>query len=617
MLQEQNTHKILKNLSTVKGRKMKAIKGGSLNYVILALILIFTLSACGGGGGGGGGVEPENSFTIQANSAPSNAGTITGTGEYDPGSTVTLIATPNAGYIFAEWLENDTPISDQITLEVEASDDKNFTARFTERTVEELKISPENSKAPLYTNIEFQVQAIYNDGSSEVVSQSAIWESADTSIAAFDSQLPNILTSKAEGTVTVTVTIGGTTAATTATISSPDLLSLALSKNESTLALGETESILATGNYRGDVTRDITNTVSWTSQNEGIATVGDQEADAGTISSVSVGTTKIIASLNGISAEATVVVDSAALTLLTISNNSTSIFEGSVSQFLATANYTDGSSKAVTEQVTWSSSDLSVASVSATGLVSALSTGSVAISAQLGELSANTTLDVVISPNNPAALTLQAIPNVILDNGSDTSNIIATVLPIDEENGVITDGTMVTFTQNNDNLVLGTLEGGTVSGQVVREAVGTSAGQYDVIAEVSGTVAIDQTTVQVVSSFHSVISVNGSFSTGAGGGASVGSSTEVWAGSEFNATVINTSNRSFNLQSAILLNGTSLVGISTDPAILGGGTLEAGESVGITFTLSQDIQSNGLSIVFDLLDTPTGTTFAVTWESPF
>jgi len=596
---------------------MKAIKGGSLNYVILALILIFTLSACGGGGGGGGGVEPENSFTIQANSAPSNAGTITGTGEYDPGSTVTLIATPNAGYIFAEWLENDTPISDQITLEVEASDDKNFTARFTERTVEELKISPENSKAPLYTNIEFQVQAIYNDGSSEVVSQSAIWESADTSIAAFDSQLPNILTSKAEGTVTVTVTIGGTTAATTATISSPDLLSLALSKNESTLALGETESILATGTYRGDVTRDITNTVSWTSQNEGIATVGDQEADAGTISSVSVGTTKIIASLNGISAEATVVVDSAALTLLTISNNSTSIFEGSVSQFLATANYTDGSSKAVTEQVTWSSSDLSVASVSATGLVSALSTGSVAISAQLGELSANTTLDVVISPNNPAALTLQAIPNVILDNGSDTSNIIATVLPIDEENGVITDGTMVTFTQNNDNLVLGTLEGGTVSGQVVREAVGTSAGQYDVIAEVSGTVAIDQTTVQVVSSFHSVISVNGSFSTGAGGGASVGSSTEVWAGSEFNATVINTSNRSFNLQSAILLNGTSLVGISTDPAILGGGTLEAGESVGITFTLSQDIQSNGLSIVFDLLDTPTGTTFAVTWESPF
>ena len=110
---------------------MKAIKGGSLNYVILALILIFTLSACGGGGGGGGGVEPENSFTIQANSAPSNAGTITGTGEYDPGSTVTLIATPNAGYIFAEWLENDTPISDQTTLEVEASDDKNFTARFT------------------------------------------------------------------------------------------------------------------------------------------------------------------------------------------------------------------------------------------------------------------------------------------------------------------------------------------------------------------------------------------------------------------------------------------------------------------------------------------------------
>jgi len=584
---------------------MKAIKGGSLNYVILALI--FTLSACGGSGSGSGsdGVESENSFTIQANSAPSNAGTITGTGEYDPGSTVTLIATPNAGYIFAEWLENDTPISDQTTLEVEASDDKNFTARFTERTVEELKISPENSQAPLYTNIEFQVQAIYNDGSSEVVSQSAIWESADTSIAAFDPQLPNILTSKAEGTVTVTVTIGGTTAATTATISSPDLLSLALSKNESTLALGETESILATGNYRGDVTRDITNTVSWTSQNEGIATVGDQEADAGTISSVSVGTTKIIASLNGISAEATVVVDSAALTSLTISNNSTSIFEGSLSQLSAIGGYTDGSSKQATDQASWSSSDLSVATVSSTGLLSALSNGRTTISAQLGELSSEIVLYIVSDPNNPGSLTLQAVPNVILDNGSDTTEITVTVLPNDEENGVITDGTLVTFTQNSGNLLLDSSQGSTVQGKAITDATGTIPGQYFVIAEVPDTIAIDQATVQVVSSFSSVISTAGSSS-------GVNINGYLQQGSTYSTTITNTSNRPFNIQSVLFFNGNTLVTSSTDPSILGGGTLEAGESVGITVTLRSDQLYNGFLMVFDMSDTPTGADFTVT-----
>lgn len=231
-------------------------------------------------------------------------------------------------------------------------------------------------------------------------------------------------------------------------------------------------------------------------------------------------------------------------------------------------------------------------------------------------MKANTILDVVISPNSPGALTLQAIPNVILDNGLDTAQIIATVLPNDEENGVIADGTEVQFAQSSNDLVINSLAGGTVGGQIIQEAVSSSSGQYDVIAEVPDTNAIDQATVQVVSSFSSVIGINGTWSSGVDGGLSSGpSGLIIFAGSSFSATVTNTSNRSFNIQSAILLNGSSVVGISTDPGILGGGTLEAGESVGIVFTLNQDYQSDGFSIVFDLSDEPTGTTFAVTWNS--
>ncbi|CAN0600828.1 unnamed protein product, partial [Ectocarpus sp. 12 AP-2014] len=197
------------------------------------------------------------------------------------------------------------------------------------------------------------------------------------------------------------------------------------------------------------------------------------------------------------------------------------------------------------------------------------------------------------------------------------SQIIATVLPNDEENGVIADGTEVRFAQSSNDLVINSSAGGTVGGQIIQEAVSFSSGQYDVIAEVPDTNAIDQATVQVVSSFSSVIGINGTWGSGVDGGLSSGpSGLIIFAGSSFSATVTNTSNRSFNIQSAILLNGSSVVGISTDPGILGGGTLEAGESVGIVFTLNQDYQSDGFSIVFDLSDEPTGTTFAVTWNSP-
>lgn len=251
------------------------------------------------------------------------------------------------------------------------------------RVVEELKISPKNSQAPLYTNLDFQAQAIYSDGTSQNVTQSVVWESGDTSIAKFDADEPSVLRSKAEGTVTITAALGDKSAATTATVSSPELLSLRLSKSDWLLAQGETDSVSANGNYRGDVTRDVTDEVSWASENEGIVTVSNQKSHAGMISSIAVGSTKITASLNGIAAEATVTVGAAALTSIAVSIKDTSVFEGSTSQVSATATYTDGSSKEVTEQVVWLSSDPSAASVSSTGLVSAISTGSVTISAQL------------------------------------------------------------------------------------------------------------------------------------------------------------------------------------------------------------------------------------------
>jgi hypothetical protein len=392
--------------------------------------------------------------------------------------------------------------------------------------------------------------------------------------------------------------------ATTVTISSPELLSLQLSKQTLELALGETDSIQVQGTYKGDVVVDVTDDVQWTSANDAIATV----SSSGSVKGIATDSTEVTAELDGITSTATISVGEASLRSIAISASSNDIFEGSTSQLTASATYSDsdGSPKDVTEQVTWQSGTPEVASVSdaapANGLVSALSQGSSIITAQLGEFTVETSLNIVAAPNKPGALTLQATPNVILNNASDRAVITATVMPNDEANGVIADGTMVELTPSNADLALSSAQGGTVSGQFTTDVTSAAAGQFVIIGEVPNTIAIDEAALRVVSSFSDVIDVSGfalrvvDDETG-----------EVKAGSTFSAAIINTSNRTFEINEVEFFNGSTLVA-SFSP---GEDALEAGESVDVSISLNQDRSDNGFSIVFGLSDAPTSTQFSV------
>ena len=69
-------------------------------------------------------------YTITASVSPSNAGTITGAGSYPSGSTCTLDATPNDGYTFVNWIENDTLISTNATYSFTVTRNRNLVAVF-------------------------------------------------------------------------------------------------------------------------------------------------------------------------------------------------------------------------------------------------------------------------------------------------------------------------------------------------------------------------------------------------------------------------------------------------------------------------------------------------------
>ena len=59
-----------------------------------------------------------NSYTIAASANPAAGGSVTGAGTYGPGTTATLTATANNGYIFTNWTEGDEVVSTNATYTI-------------------------------------------------------------------------------------------------------------------------------------------------------------------------------------------------------------------------------------------------------------------------------------------------------------------------------------------------------------------------------------------------------------------------------------------------------------------------------------------------------------------
>ena len=69
-------------------------------------------------------------YNVSATVSPENSGTVTGTGNYPSGTSVTLTATPNSGYKFKNWKLSDDTVSDTNPLTFTVTDDSSLIAYF-------------------------------------------------------------------------------------------------------------------------------------------------------------------------------------------------------------------------------------------------------------------------------------------------------------------------------------------------------------------------------------------------------------------------------------------------------------------------------------------------------
>ncbi len=240
---------------------------------------------------------------------------------------------------------------------------------------------------------QFTATGTYTDGTSQAITTSVAWSSANTGIAAV--AITGVVTALSAGSTSVTATQSGISASSSITVNPAALVSLAVTPGTATIAKGLTQQFTATGSYTDGSTQNLTSSVTWATSNAGAASVNS----SGLATGLAQGAASISAAQGSISAMASLTVNPAALLSIAVAPGTASIAKGLSQQFTATGTYSDGTTQSLTSSVTWTSSNPAVASIAPSGLASALTQGTASIQAALSGISSSSSLAVT-----PAAL---------------------------------------------------------------------------------------------------------------------------------------------------------------------------------------------------------------------
>ncbi|MBU0744923.1 MAG: Ig-like domain-containing protein, partial [Gammaproteobacteria bacterium] len=185
-------------------------------------------------------------------------------------------------------------------------------------------------------------------------------------------------------------------------------VSVAVTPAAVNIAKGLTTQFTAVSTYSDGSTKNVTNEVTWISNNPGVAAINS----AGLSNALAEGTAIITATLGAVaSGEQTLTVTPPELVSIAVTPSSASIAKGLAQQFSATGTYTDASTKNLTNKVTWISGSPGIATINNAGLSAALAEGTTSITATLGTvISAPQTLtitpaeliSIAVTPTNPS-----------------------------------------------------------------------------------------------------------------------------------------------------------------------------------------------------------------------
>ncbi len=262
-----------------------------------------------------------------------------------------------------------------------------------------IAISP--ATANLQVGATVQLSATTHDASGNVLTGRVIaWSSANAGIASVNSN--GLVTAVSAGSTQVTASSEGISSSAAITITPPapvPVASVSVTPASSTVQVGATVQLSA-------ITLDASNNaltgrvVTWSTSNAGIASVNQT---TGRVTAVGVGSATITATSETKTGTATITVTApppAPVASVSVSPASATVTSGGTVQLTATLR--DANNNILTgRQITWLSSNTANATVNASGLVSAISVGSVTITASSEGRSSSAAITVGAPPPPP------------------------------------------------------------------------------------------------------------------------------------------------------------------------------------------------------------------------
>ena len=247
-----------------------------------------------------------------------------------------------------------------------AKDKEKASCNFTITKPDPTGISVVATELNLKTNKTFALNAKVEPSNANTTKLT--YTSSDSDIVSVDEE-GNLKTGTKTGTATITIkTETGITKKVTVTVTNQQAEGVTIDKTELAMITGSSEQLTAT------ITPDdtIDKTITWTSSNNDVATVDN----TGKVTAVAPGTATITATaVGGAKAESTIKVQNPLPTSVTATEKEVNMKSGTTHQLSATVKPDNARSKVLT----YTSSNPAVASVSDTGLVTALGAGTTTV----------------------------------------------------------------------------------------------------------------------------------------------------------------------------------------------------------------------------------------------
>lgn len=248
---------------------------------------------------------------------------------------------------------------------------------------------------------------------SDATEKTISWSSSKPSVASVDQK--GTVNALSVGTTVIKASAGGKNDSCTITVISKTIgvSSITLDKSSLSLKIGEEYQLNATINPSNASEKN----VSWSSASSSIATVNN-----GLVKGISAGETEITASCGGKKAVCKVKIMPVEVESISLSKTELELFVGDSETITATINPENATNK----QITWTSSDSRIATVS-NGKITGVKKGSAVITAKAGEKTAQCT--ITVKDKTVSVTSIELNNSTMTLPVGDVRYIIATVFP--------------------------------------------------------------------------------------------------------------------------------------------------------------------------------------------